>query len=107
MLRSNVWCRNRKDNGNPTLVAQIARHFNLPAAMAPPGGNQAFQFSEFIYLTQASHSLFLARRHCLQLLASALHILLIQGSLCSHRRANQFYLLIVAACISCLSSVVL
>lgn len=47
--------RNRKDNGNPTLVAQIARHFNLPAAKAPPGGNQAFQFNQFIYLTQASH----------------------------------------------------
>lgn len=45
--------RNRKDNGNPTLVAQIARHFKLPAASAPPGGNQASQFAQFIYLTQA------------------------------------------------------
>ncbi|EIE20788.1 glycoside hydrolase [Coccomyxa subellipsoidea C-169] len=41
--------RNRKDNGNPTLVAQIARHFNLPAAKAPPGGNQAFQFTATAY----------------------------------------------------------
>ncbi|CAL8468004.1 g7542 [Coccomyxa elongata] len=48
--------RNRHDNGNPQLIAQIARQFNVPAATAPPGGNQAFQFNQFIYLTQVVQS---------------------------------------------------
>ncbi len=45
-------CRNRKDNGNPTLVAQIARHFNLPAPTASSSRAQDDLFQQFIYLTQ-------------------------------------------------------
>jgi hypothetical protein len=51
-----LWeCRNRKDNGNPTLVAQISRHFKLPPPKAPVGMNQANVFEHFTYLTQACH----------------------------------------------------
>lgn len=45
-------CRNRKDNGNPTMVAQIARHFNLPDSKASSSNLQADLFQQFIYLTQ-------------------------------------------------------
>ena len=47
-------CRNRKDNGNPTLVAQIARHFNLPAPTGSSNAATEDLFKQFIYLTQVS-----------------------------------------------------
>ena len=49
-------CRNRKDNGNPTMVAQIARHFNLPDSKASSSNLQADLFQQFIYLTQVPFS---------------------------------------------------
>ena len=45
--------RQRKDNGNPTLYAQIARQFDVPAAEASNGQSQAALFQHWIYLTQA------------------------------------------------------
>jgi len=51
-------CRNRKDNGNPTLVAQIARHFNLPSPTASSSSAQADLFQQFIYLTQVRSGLY-------------------------------------------------
>lgn len=75
VFSGDVGCRNRKDNGNPTLIAQIARQFNVPAAMAPPGGNQAFQFNQFIYLTQACnalHACLLSHSHLVLLLSTSL-----------------------------------
>ncbi|CAK0764706.1 hypothetical protein CVIRNUC_003185 [Coccomyxa viridis] len=48
--------RNRKDNGNPTMVAQIARHFNLPDSKATSSNLQADLFQQFIYLTQVVQS---------------------------------------------------
>lgn len=44
--------RQRKDNGNPTLYAQIARQFDVPAAEGSNGQNQAALFQHWIYLTQ-------------------------------------------------------
>ena len=46
-------CRQRKDNGNPTLFAQVARNFHMPPATGSPGQNQANLFQQWIYLTQA------------------------------------------------------
>ena len=49
--------RQRHDNGNPQLVAQMARAFKVPDAKAATASNaaQAGTFERFIYLTQARH----------------------------------------------------
>ena len=49
--------RQRHDNGNPQLVAQMARNFKVPDAKAATASNaaQAGTFERFIYLTQARH----------------------------------------------------
>ena len=51
--------RQRHDNGNPQLVAQMARAFKVPDAKAATASNaaQAGTFERFIYLTQARHAL--------------------------------------------------
>ena len=47
--------RQRHDNGNPQLLAQMSRAFNIPDAKASTASNgaQAGAFQRFIYLTQA------------------------------------------------------
>ena len=57
---SQCWMRRqRHDNGNPQLVAQMARAFKVPDAKAATASNvaQAGTFERFIYLTQARHVL--------------------------------------------------
>ena len=46
--------RQRHDNGNPQLLAQMSRAFNIPDAKASTASNgaQAGAFQRFIYLTQ-------------------------------------------------------
>jgi len=60
--------RQRHDNGNPQLVAQMARAFKVPDAKAATSSNaaQAGAFERFIYLSQARSARLsrLARRHC-------------------------------------------
>ncbi|KAK9835150.1 hypothetical protein WJX81_001501 [Elliptochloris bilobata] len=50
--------RQRHDNGNPQLVAQMARAFKVPDAKAATASNaaQAGAFERFIYLTQVTQS---------------------------------------------------
>ena len=47
--------RQRHDNGNPQLVAQMSRAFKIPDAKAATSSNgaQAGAYERFIYLTQA------------------------------------------------------
>lgn len=63
-LRGRGARRQRHDNGNPQLVAQMARAFKVPDAKAATSSNaaQAGAFERFIYLSQARPARLPARR---------------------------------------------